>query len=200
MEIAGVELDNLELENIGSWPRRVRYGVIGIVLIALFVGAYYLNFVDQYAIIEKLQTEKVTLKMQFEKTQNEIANLEIYKIQVKKLQAELAKLSLQLPSNSEEAAFLEEISQLAALQGLEFRSIKPYPQQYKGFYIEQPVELIMRGDYHGLGNFVNDVSKKSRVITLHDLSIKTMEDKRKKEWSIHDLEITMMAKIYWVPK
>ena len=40
------------------------------------------------------------------------------------------------------------------------------------FYIEKPIAIIVSGSYHGLGAFVSDVADLSRIVTLHDFTIR----------------------------
>ena len=39
------------------------------------------------------------------------------------------------------------------------------------FYIEQPIQVEVQGNYHDFGTFVSGVASLPRIVTLHDFEI-----------------------------
>jgi type IV pilus assembly protein PilO len=62
------------------------------------------------------------------------------------------------------------------------------PEIEKEFYTELPIKIEVIGDYHQFGNFVSEVAKLPRIVSLHDFSIKTEENER--------LRFNVVAKTY----
>jgi type IV pilus assembly protein PilO len=78
----------------------------------------------------------------------------------------------QLPSQTEVAELLVDISQTGLANGLEFKLFKPRDEAPAEFYAELPIQLVVTGDYHEFGKFVSDVAALPRIVTLQDISIK----------------------------
>lgn len=192
MQIAGVELENLQFENIGSWPPFLRKAMILLIgLVTLMLG-YFFYLSDLMNQLDALVEERQKLQESFVKTQDQVVNLEAYRNQVNQVRQSLDLLTQQLPTSNDEANLLEELSGEASSSGLQFQSIKPLPEEYKGFYIEQPIQLSFYGNYHSFGEFVSNILNLKRIVTLHDFTLKDPTAGSGK------LEITVNAKSYWV--
>lgn len=197
MSILTLELDALEMDNIGGWPLSVRCACIGFSCIAVLFGAYHYDVSSQWEQYVCLKADRDVKEKIFVEKQNQVAHVEAYRQQMKTIRATFEVLKHQLPNGKEEAGFLEAISQQASAAGLVFLSIKPSPEENKGFYTEHPLELKLSGFYHGIGSFVNHVSKMSRMVTLHDFTLKV--DKPEKAL-FGKIDFTVIAKTYWTEK
>jgi type IV pilus assembly protein PilO len=191
-------LGEIELAHIGSWPKWMKNLILLGAAILTLVGGGYFGLNDVWMEWEEMKTKKEKLKKTLLYTQNQIANLDAYQAQVKEVKAALQLLPQVLPSASQEAELLERISALAVSSGLRFRSIKPLPEECKGTYMEQPIELILTGNYHGLGEFIGNIASLPRIVTLHDFSLKKVREKNKKAFLPETLELFVTAKIYWL--
>ena len=61
--------------------------------------------------------------------------------------------------------------------GLEEQLFQPTGEIQKDFYAELPIKLRYTGSYHELGNFVSGIAALPRIVTLHDIDIKPIDDK-----------------------
>lgn len=192
MEIAGVKVDELDFEDIGSWPVILRWIVIVFVCgITIFLG-YLLNWSDKIVSLSTAQDKEAAIRILFSDTQRQVANLETYKSEVKEVEKNLNKLTEELPSKNEQAGLLEDISQEAVSNGLQLVTIRPGKQENKGFYQENPIELTVTGNANGFGAFVSKVSNMNRIVTFHEFSI-TKNDTGGKG----PLMMVVVAKTYW---
>lgn len=204
MDFAGVDLNELEIENIGNWPFFIRVIIIiAIFILTLFMG-YMFDLSDEWDVLTNSQNKRIELENTFESAQHKVANLDSYKRQVKEVEDQLERLTEQLPQTNEGAGLLEDISQQASTSGLQFVSIKPGEEQQKGFYIEDPIKLTLSGSYHGMGDFASSISSMPRIVTLHEFTITRIT----KEESLSGpsatsqpmkgpLVMTVVAKTYW---
>ena len=71
---------------------------------------------------------------------------------------------------------LIDINQAGLGRGLQFELWKPGAEQLRDFYAEVPVAVRLTGSYHDLGNFVGDVAKLPRIVTLNDVAIEVGKD------------------------
>ena len=85
----------------------------------------------------------------------------------------------QLPNKSELDALLVDINRAGLGRGLQFELFKPAASELiKEFYAELPVTVRVTGNYHDIGAFASDVSRLSRIVTLHDMEILPGKDQQ----------------------
>lgn len=190
------DLANLDWENIGSLPFFIKILIIVTGSIMALAAGYFFDLNNQFQIYNALILEKKDIQKQYETIQHEIINIEAYKKQLIEVKNALASVTEQLPMKNKEANLLEDISQEAVAQGLKFLSFSPMPEQNKGFYVEQPLEITLLGHYHAFGEFVAQISKIPRIVTFHDFSMQIIPSKEKHDKKI-TLEINIVCKAYW---
>lgn len=194
MSILEFELDALEMDNIGSWPLWVR--ILSIALACISIGwlGYYYDIQKEWAHYVQLKGDRKEQQDIFVQKHSQMKQLDVYKEQMHTIQERMDTLKRELPSSKEEASFLETLSQQASAFGLNFLAIKPSPEEDKGFYTECPLELKLSGLYHGIGMFISEVAGMPRMVTFHDFKLKLS----KPEMNFAKVELTLVAKIYWV--
>lgn len=193
-----ISISELEIREIGLWPLQFRIMAI-IVLCAAISGLFYMIFLkDDFAKIYSLQAEQQKLLASFADNYQQSANLDAYKKQMIDIQKILQSLLQRLPSKGEIPILIEDISQQALAAGLTFELIKPEDPVDKEFYVEQPIQMILIGKYHGFGKFAEGISKLPRIVTLHDFSIsKRTENENKDSDAQSILTMKIYAKTYW---
>ncbi len=185
-------LNNLDPDNIGSWPFIVKIVIwIGAMLLA-GVLVFQLQLKNSLADLQTKQNEEVGLLQEFEKKAFKAANLEILKKQMREMEDSFGALVKQLPSDTEVPELLEDISQLGIDSGLEFDSIVLGNERVVEFYAELPIQISVKGPYHSLGGFISGVASLPRIVTLHDLTISPVSE----EVSGGMLSMSITAKTY----
>ncbi|WP_455209906.1 type 4a pilus biogenesis protein PilO [Kaarinaea lacus] len=165
------ELNNLDFNNIGSWPMAAKAIAIALICAAVLFAGYWFDTKEQMHMLEQSQAKEQELKQTFEKKQADAANLDAYKEQMKEMEKRFGALLLKLPSKTEIAELLVDVSRVGLDAGLEFELFKPGNEIPRDFYAEFPINLRVKGSYHELGNFVSGVAALPRIVTIHDLSI-----------------------------
>lgn len=172
--------------------------IFGYVMLAVFVGVmYYLInslFVGKPAELRELETE---LKYQQEKL-----------ISAQILASELDRVSSLIGNNLAASAqdslaadanlpFLNDMVALLESLGCEITSMKTFPRD-RGVkeYIRTPYLVAFRGNYRQFGEFINQMEKSDRLVTMESFKIdnnltqlnfaKTFEDLK-----IHDFQVKM---------
>ncbi|MDG9670351.1 type 4a pilus biogenesis protein PilO [Hahella sp. CR1] len=165
-------LGDLDFNNAGSWPGPVKV-ICCLIVFALVLGAVYWFDIKELNIkLENSHAEEMDLKRQFESKAAQVSNLEEYKAQMAEMEKTFGDLLKQLPSDTEVPGLLEDISSIGSLSGLELASIDLRPEISKEFYVELPIDIKVNGGYHDLASFVSGVAGLSRIVTLHDFTIK----------------------------
>ena len=162
---------NLDINNIGSWPILVRGIAIGLICIVVLVAGYMVVIKPQLEQLDAAEAKELSLKQEFEVKQSKAANLEQYQEQMEEIERSFGTLLRQLPSKTEVAELLSEISAAGAVNNLDFKLFQPEKEIPLEFYAELPIQLEVAGEYHQFGRFVSDVAKLPRIVTLNDFKI-----------------------------
>jgi type IV pilus assembly protein PilO len=166
------ELNNLDFNNIGGWPVAAKIAAILTICAAVLFAGYWFDTQEQMQQLEQTRSKETQLKQTFEQKQADAANLEAYKKQMSEMEKRFGALLLKLPSKTEIAELLVDISRVGLDAGLEFELFKPGNEIPRDFYAEFPINLRVHGDYHQLGNFVSGIAALPRIVTIHDLNLK----------------------------
>ncbi len=173
------ELKTLDINNIGSWPMLFKVVAIGFICAAVLGLGVYVDTTNQYQALDNAQKKELELKNTFEEKQRKAVNLNAYRKQMEDMQKIFGAMLRQLPSKTEVAALLVDISQVGLASGLEFELFRPLNENPVEFYAELPIKIRVVGNYHEFGNFVSGVAALPRIVTIHDFSISRHKDKEK---------------------
>ncbi len=184
-----IDINDLDLNNIGSWPAAVKVIVCVLLTAAVLALGYNFHLSDMQAQLEQQAAEEETLKQQFSTKAFQAANLEAYKAQMKEMEESFGALLRQLPSDTEVPGLLEDITRTGLGSGLEFEEIKLLPEVAQQFYIELPIQISVVGGYHDLATFVSGVSSLPRIVTLHDFEIKPVAPGSTSKLRMSDLSL-----------
>lgn len=165
------DLQNLSLENIGSWPAPVKIAA-AVLVASLIIGVGWWRDIDplQQQLTGE-QKKEAELKLAFEGKQKKAANLPALKQQLEDIKETFGDLLRRLPNKTEVAELLVDISQQGLGAGLEFDLFKPGNEQPADFYVELPIEIRVIGNYHQFGTFISGISDLPRIVTSHDVKI-----------------------------
>lgn len=172
-DLKKIDFNDLDFENIGSWPLVARGIVWALVFIGCLVAGYYLRIEDKLVSLDKVTKQEVALKQEFERKAFKAANLPALRKQMAEIEESFGALLNQLPTDTEVPGLLEDITEKAVFNGLEISSIKLQGERKQEFFVELPISIDVKGSYHDLGGFVSGIAGLSRIVTLHDYSIKS---------------------------
>ncbi|WP_455218796.1 type 4a pilus biogenesis protein PilO [Kaarinaea lacus] len=166
-----IDLNELDFSNAGNWPFPIKLIAILIVCAAVGFAGYWFDTKEQLSALDKSKAKEEELKKEFQTKQAVAANLASYKQQMKDMEKTFGALLLQLPSKTEVAELLVDVSREGLKAGLEFELFKPGSETVKDFYAEYPISIRVVGTYHQFGNFASGIAALPRIVTLHNLKI-----------------------------
>jgi type IV pilus assembly protein PilO len=190
------DLNNLDFSNIGIWPTPIKAAVILVFCVLLGIGWYYYDTQDQLTRLDKEKQEELTLRKDFENKQAKAVNLEAYRKQLEEMKQSFGAMLRQLPSKTEVADLLVDVSQTGLAAGLEFELFDPAGEVPKEFYAELPINLKVNGDYHEFGEFISGLAALPRIVTIHNIKIYPRKGKGKSAGSGGSLVLEAVAKTY----
>jgi type IV pilus assembly protein PilO len=168
------ELRSLDPRDPGRWPVAIRAGAVGLCFVILtLVLSYVFVWDDQRPELQRREDTEQTLRAEFKEKHSKAVNLDLYKQQLKDIERSFGALLRQLPGKTEVPNLLVDISQAGLSAGLEEKLFQPQPEQKKDFYAELPIKISLTGSYHQFGEFVSGIAALPRIVTLHDIDIKS---------------------------
>ena len=168
------ELRSLDPRDPGRWPLAVRAGAVGLCFIVLTVVlAYVFVWDEQVPELQKREDTEQALRTEFRNKHSKAVNLAVYKQQLQDIERSFGALLRQLPGKTEVPNLLVDISQTGLSAGLEEKLFQPQAEQKKDFYAELPIKISLTGSYHQFGEFVSGIAALPRIVTLHDIEIKS---------------------------
>lgn len=191
MNIDMSQFDNLDLNNIGQWPKAAKI-ILAVVLVA-FVSyfVYYLLVSDKITELDREVALESKLRTDYQAKYFVAANLELFREQMEEAEELFAKQVKRLPESHETPGLLDDITFVGTTSRLDFVKLNWQAEIQQEFYVELPIEVQVRGSYHDFGEFVSKISGLPRIVTLHDFKING--DMKGSEGSLH---LTLQAKTY----
>jgi len=183
-----IDLNNLDLSSLGSWPLPVKAALIAIVSIVVLALGYFLDTQKQLDVLENSRNTEISLKKDFETKQAKAVQLDAYKKQMEEMKQSFGAMLRQLPSKTEVEDLLVDISQTGLSSGIEFQLFQPENERQIDFYAELPIKIKMTGNYHQFGRFVSGIAALPRIVTLHNIEIASGKDGK--------LAMNLQAKTY----
>jgi type IV pilus assembly protein PilO len=166
------ELRRLNPRDIGTWPALPKLGALLLLLIALLIAGFFLDWSNQWDELKGARGKEDNLRSQFLDKKRQAINLEAYRKQLADIEQSFGAMLKQLPNRSEMEALLSDINQAGLGRGLQFELFKPAAGEIASdFYAELPIQIKVTGHYHDVGAFASDVSQLSRIVTLNNLGL-----------------------------
>jgi len=151
--------------------KKIKIGIIVaavVIPVALFYFLFYKPGIDK---ISGLNKQIASARTDLVKSKKAARELPKYKAEVEKTRKEFEKVSIVLPKTKEIPDLLRNISDLGKGAGLDFLSFKPGAEIPKDFYAEIPVNISIKGPYHNMGFFLDQVSKLNRIVAVNNIKI-----------------------------
>lgn len=138
----------------------------------IMIGGFtYFSYYPKFKEIDRLET-------QYRKLESELATAKRNASQLKKFQEEMKEAedsfriaSKALPGTNEIPTLLADVSKSGKESGLDFLLFQPRPDKEIDFYAEIPVYMEVRGGYHNVALFFDQVARLHRVVNIRDINI-----------------------------
>ena len=169
------QFQGLNGQHPGLWTVVPRFSLLLGLIAVLCVVAYFLVWSSQLDEIEASRKKEEDLKGQFQDKVKKAVNLQVLLKQKEQVLQYVGQLEKQLPSKAEMDALLTEINNAGVGRGLQFELFKPNQVIVHDYYAELPIQIKLAGAYHDFGSFTSDISNLSRIVTLNDMKIDSVD-------------------------
>lgn len=175
INLSDIDLAEIDFNNMGAWPRAGKVGLALLVAVFVMLLCYFFLIDEQVTQLEVAQQKELELRLNYQSKYAKAVNLELYQQQMQQMEKTFSVLLKQLPATHETPGMLDDITFAGTSVGLTFVRINWMPEIEKEFYTELPIQIEVIGDYHQIGNFVSEIAKLPRIVSLHDFLIQTRE-------------------------
>ncbi|MHC8441549.1 MAG: type IV pilus inner membrane component PilO [Candidatus Eutrophobiaceae bacterium] len=168
------DLNNLDPSNPGLWPLPVKAMSFVAIFVGILAAGWHFDITVQQEALDNLEAQEEEKLGTFEDRQRKAANLNPLREQMREMEQSLGDMIRQLPDKTEVAGLLVDISQTGLAAGLEFKSFIPQNLQPSEYYSTLPIKIEVLGkSYHELGKFISGLASLPRIVTVHDINIKS---------------------------
>ena len=167
-----IDVAELDLTEMGLWPAPARWALGTFLFVLTVFAGYALFLAPARESLAQLERQALELREAIETQAPYAAAVPQLRAQQVEIAERFDRLLRQLPSETEVPALLEDISRAGTESGLRFRAIDLKPTRQEPYYDVLPLEIRLGGGYHDLARFVSGISGLSRIVTLHDFSLR----------------------------
>lgn len=166
----------LDPNDPGVWPLGPRVTVFVALLILTVAAFWWFGWSEQAQTLERSKAKEQELRAEWQTKKRQAVNLDAYRRQLEETDRQFSALLRQLPNKAEMDQLLADINQAGLGRGLLFDLFKPGAETVREFHAEMPIEINVVGAYHDLGEFVADVARMPRIVTLGEINIEQATD------------------------
>jgi type IV pilus assembly protein PilO len=157
-----------KVENLSKAQRILISAALFIVILAVFIYFFYWPKFEKIASL-KAQLTKIEAKLATAK--RNAAGLKKFKAKMIEAEAQFNMAMKKLPEKEEIPSLLTAISDSGQAVGLDFLLFAPKAEKKKEFYAEIPVSMSLRGGYHNLAVFFDQVARLNRIVNIEDIKM-----------------------------
>jgi len=133
---------------------------------------YFFLYAPRSDEISKLAQEIENGRVERDKKKKEVANIPKLKQQMVELDGRLKEAVAQLPDRKEIPDLLSTISSKVKEAGLEILVFRPRGENLQEFYAEIPVDIVVRGGFHNVVTFFDEVGRMSRLVNISNIELR----------------------------
>ena len=182
-----INIKAIDFKNLPYQSRLVQLGMGAVIIIVIVILAYLFIYNDSSERINQLKQEEETLKESYAEKSAKAANLDKLKAELDQINGLFQVLLKQLPTTAEIPNLLQELHECASKNGLTMDSITPAPiihtnsaeGQEQQVIETLPYNITLTGNYDQITQFVRDVGKLSRIVTINSIALSRNEKENK---------------------
>ncbi len=145
---------------------------LGVALLIIpAVAFYFFIFQPNSAKIKSLENQEKNLQAKVFSARKKAQNIKKFQKEFQETEIKFIETTDMLPKEKEIPQLLKDISGLGQNAGLDFISFSPGNESPKDFYAEFPINIEVKGPYHNMGFFLDQVSKLNRIVTVSNIKM-----------------------------
>jgi type IV pilus assembly protein PilO len=150
---------------------KIKIGIAVVLTLLPVVAFYFLFYQPNIEKIDSLEQQVTTLTREVKEVEKKAADLPRFEKEFEEAMVVFEETSALLPKDKEIPKLLKDISALGRSAGLDFLTFKPQADVPKDFYAEIPISINVKGPYHNMGFFFDQVSKLERIVSVSNIKM-----------------------------
>jgi type IV pilus assembly protein PilO len=163
------------IDRIIGLPTPQKIGVLAGLIAALLALDYTFLYSGQSLQVSAVSDEVNNLKSERDKKKALLADPKKLQAERQELEAMLKEALAQLPERKEIPDLLSNISTKAREAGLEILLFRPRAENLQEFYAEVPVDVVVRGGFHNVVTFFDEVGRLTRLVNINNIELKNLK-------------------------
>lgn len=160
----------------------MKFGTRELLFLLVMVG---LLFCAWFFVFKPADAKILSLQFETNEKRQQIAQLKLAEQRINDMAGKIDELrerirfyEARLPKGSEVGKLIDEISaQAKNSKLLEVTRIQRLPEEKASGYYEQPVKIIMRGDFRGFYEFLLRMERMARIIRINQMALTKVQEK-----------------------
>ncbi|WGI26108.1 type 4a pilus biogenesis protein PilO [Halomonas alkaliantarctica] len=185
-----VDWRDLDVKEAGGWPWLLKVLSCCLALLVALCVMMWFVVSEQREAFTAAQRQEVRLLSEYRSKASEAAFLPEMREQLATLEGQLGRMRTMLPTDAEIPSLLDSISDAAVDNRLTIETIRLRPTQTQAHYVEQPLDIQVRGGYHQLARFSADIASLPRMVTQHDFNLEPVDSRG------DTLRLSLLARTY----
>jgi type IV pilus assembly protein PilO len=165
------------IDQILNRPKQQKIGIVAVLIIMLLALDYSFLYFPRSGQISRLTEDIENARVERDKKRKLAADLPKLQQQLHTLDGMLKEAVAELPDRKEIPDLLSSISGKAKDAGLEVLLFRPRGENLQEFYAEIPVDIVVRGGFHNLVAFFDEVGRLKRLVNIQNIEIKSPRTK-----------------------
>jgi len=159
------------------------------ILIIVIAGAWlgFIKLVYSPARVEIAQKEKELSELQTKYyTAKKVADrLPDARKELERMEKQWTEAQKKLPDEKQMEQLLVQLSSMGMRNGIKFQRFEPLsPRPPRGFYRENIIDISVKGNYHQLAYFFNEISNLTRIVKVDRVEISSLPLKGEEPYTI----------------
>ena len=167
-----------KVENLSKVQRILISSVFFILIVGIFIYFFYW---PKFEKIAALKTNLTKLEQKLNTAKRNASDLKKFQAKMKEAEAQFNLAMKKLPEKEEIPSLLTAISDSGQAVGLDFLLFEPKAEKKKEFYAEIPVAMSLRGDYHNLAIFFDQVARLNRIVNIENIQMSRGKGAKRRE-------------------
>ncbi len=152
-------------------PRAIQVVIFTALMLCLAFVFYLYYLKDILAERDTIQADIARLELSVAQGTAIESRLKRFRQELVQLEARLSVLQNILPAEKETPTVLRSVQQMAASSNLKINKFTPQPVIPRAFYSDWPIQIVVEGNYNGLGTFFERISQATRIINVDTISV-----------------------------
>lgn len=179
------------IERVNKLATPVKAGIIFGIIVLLTAGNYFLFIADLETALEGIKASQAAQDQVLAQKQEIADNLNERRKEMDALEQRFQVALTQLPERKDIEELLAQLNDIGKKSGLEINKVVPGGESSRGFIASIPIGMSVRGNYHEIALFLQEVASLPRIVHVSDIKLTGQTTARgEKVWLASDFLAT----------